>query len=34
MQKFVDKTSSNKEPAIKTGNTVPKDAVNLRMAFF
>ena len=29
MKKFTDKTSSLKEPAIKTGNFVPKDAVNL-----
>lgn len=29
MKKFTDKTNSLKEPAIKTGNFVPKDAVNL-----
>jgi hypothetical protein len=29
MKKFVDKTDSLKEPAVKTGNYVPKDAVNL-----
>lgn len=29
MKKFTDKTSSLKEPAVKTGNFVPKDAVNL-----
>jgi peptidoglycan hydrolase-like protein with peptidoglycan-binding domain len=29
MKKFIDKTNSLKEPAIKTGNFVPRDAVNL-----
>ena len=29
MKKFTDKTNSLKEPSIKTGNFVPKDAVNL-----
>lgn len=29
MKKFIDKTNSLKEPAIKTGNSVPRDAVNL-----
>lgn len=29
MKKFVDKTNSEKEPAVKTGNYVPRDAVNL-----
>jgi hypothetical protein len=29
MKKFIDKTDSLKEPAIKTGNFVPRDAINL-----
>lgn len=29
MKKFADKTDSGKEPSIKTGNSVPADAVNL-----
>jgi peptidoglycan hydrolase-like protein with peptidoglycan-binding domain len=29
MKKFIDKTNSLKEPAIKTGNFVPRDAINL-----
>ena len=29
MKKFTDKTDSLKEPAIKTGNFVPRDAINL-----
>ena len=29
MKKFIDKTNSLKEPAIKTGNFVPQDAINL-----
>jgi hypothetical protein len=29
MEKFVDKTESLNEPAVKTGNFVPRDAVNL-----
>lgn len=29
MKKFIDKTNSLKEPAVKTGNFVPRDAVNL-----
>lgn len=29
MKKFTDKTNSLKEPAVKTGNFVPRDAVNL-----
>lgn len=33
MKNFVDKTESLKEPAVKTGNFIPRDAVNLRMVF-
>ena len=29
MDQFIDKTISGKEPAVKTGNSVPRDAVNL-----
>lgn len=29
MKKFVDETDSGKEPAIKTGNYIPEDAINL-----
>ena len=29
MKKFIDKTDSLKEPAIKTGNFVPRDAIKL-----
>ena len=29
MKKFIDKTDSLKEPAVKTGNFVPRDAINL-----
>lgn len=29
MKKFVDKTTSNQEPAVKAGNFIPSDAVNL-----
>ena len=29
MKKFVDKTNSLKEPAIKIGSSVPREAVNL-----
>ncbi len=34
MKNFVDKTESLKEPAVKTGNFIPRDAVNLRLVFF
>jgi hypothetical protein len=33
MKNFVDKTESLREPAIKTGDFIPRDAVNLRMVF-
>lgn len=29
MEKFIDKTNSGKEPAVKVGNAVPQDAVNV-----
>jgi len=34
MKSFIDKTESLKEPAVKTGNYIPKDSVNLRLVFF
>lgn len=34
MKNFVDKTESLKEPAVKAGNFIPRDSINLRLVFF